>query len=333
MVVSPNPILDTGLALWRSKALLAALDLGLFTALADGPLSAEQLRRRLGLHPRAMPDLADALLAMGLLERSGQGAGATYANTPAAEACLDRREPGYLGNWLAWADARCAAAWSGLAEALRTGAPPPRQAGGGTAALESLAAMEATDALVAPCLKALADGIDARAFETLLDLGGDGGLRACTVAARHPHLHGRTLDRPAATRLAAGRIGRAGLGARLTAEVSDPLTDGWPAADLITLGSLLAEQDLPGKRALLTKAWRALPATGALIVVDHLIDDERRSDSLGLLMSLNRLLSAGEGFHYSAADFSGWASEAGFVRTQRLPLQGPLGALMAWKAG
>lgn len=332
MVVSPNPILDTGLALWRSKALLAALDLGLFTALADGPLNAEQLRRRLGLHPRAMPDLADTLLAMGLLERSGQGAAATYANTPAAEACLDRREPGYLGHWLAWADARSAAAWSGLSEALRTGSPPAQQAGGGTAALESLAAMEASDALVAPSLQALADHIDARPFANLLDLGGDGGLRACTVAARHPHLHGRTLDRPAATRLAAGRIGRAGLGARLVAEVADPLTDPWPAADLITMGSLLAEQDRAGKCALLAKAHRALPAAGALVVVDHLIDDERRGDSLALLMSLNRLLSTGEGFHYSAADFCGWAAEAGFGRCERLPLPGPLGALMAWKA-
>lgn len=332
MLVPPNPILDTGLALWRSKALLAALDLGLFTALADGPLSAEQLRRRLGLHPRAMPDLADALLAMGLLERSGQGAEATYANTPAAEACLDRREPGYLGHWLAWADARSAAAWSGLSEALRTGGPPSRQAGGGTAALESLAAMEAGDALVAPGLQALADQLDARPFATLLDLGGDGGLLACTIAARHPHLRCRTLGRPAAARLAAGRIGRAGLGPRVSAEVCDPLADPWPQADLVTMGSLLAEQNLPGKRALLAKVFRTLPSAGALIVVDHLIDDERRADSLGLLMSLNRLLSAGEGFHYSAADFSGWAAEAGFVRTQRLPLPGTLGALMAWKA-
>lgn len=331
MLPTPNPILDTGLALWRSKALLAALDLGLFTALADGPLSAEQLRQRLGLHPRAMPDLADALLAMGLLERRGQGAGATYANTPAAEACLDRREPGYLGHWLAWADARCAAAWAGLVEALRTGGPPSRQAGDGTAALESLAAMEAGDALAAPGLLALAEGIDAGPFQTLLDLGGDGGLRACTLAARHPHLRGRTIDRPAASRLAAGRIGRAGLGARLAAEVADPCTDRWPAADLITVGSLLAGLGLQGKQALLAKAFRVLPAGGALIVVDHLIDDERRSDSLGLLMSLNRLLTADEGFHYSAADVGGWAAEAGFARCQRLPLPGPLGAVMAWK--
>lgn len=332
MLASSNPILDTGLAPWRSKALLAALELGLFTALADGPLTAEQLRRRLGLHERAMPDLADALLAMGLLERNGTGATATYGNTPAAEACLDRREPGYLGAWLAWADARCAAAWSGLADALRTGGPPPRQAGAGTAALESLMALEARDALVAPSLQALADALDTRPFHTLLDLGGDGGLLACTVAARHRHLRCHTLDRPTPTRVATRRIARAGLSARVTAEVADPIAGPWPAADLITVGALLAEQELQGKQALLAKAWRTLPAAGALIVVDHLIDDERRSSSLALLMSLNRLVSAGRGFHYSAADFSRWAAEAGFVRTERLPLEGPLGALMAWKA-
>lgn len=333
MSVSADPILEAGLALWRAKALLAALDLGLFTALADGPLNAEQLGRRLGVQSRVLPSLADVLLAMGLLERSGQGADATYANAPAAAACLDRREPAYLGHWLAWADARSAAAWCSLPDALRSGCAPARQAGDGTAALESLLAMEAAEALATPSLQALADGLDTRAFSTLLDLGGDGGLLACTLAARHPQLRCHTLDRAPATRVAARRVARAGLASRVTAEVADPLTGPWPPADLVTVGRLLAAQGADGKRALLARAFEMLPDTGALIVVDHLIDDDRRCAGLGMLMSLDRLLSPGAGFHYSAADFSGWAQSAGFVRTQRLALPGPLGALMAWKAG
>lgn len=97
---SPDHILAMGLAFWQSKALLSAVELGLFTALADGPLTAEQLRRRLDLHPRAMPDFADTLLALGLLQREGSGPDAAYANTAATQAFLDRRDPGYIGGWL-----------------------------------------------------------------------------------------------------------------------------------------------------------------------------------------------------------------------------------------
>src|SRR5262245_41501707 len=89
--VSPDAILQLGFAFWGSKALLSAVELGLFTLLADGPLSADAVTSRLALHPRSVTDFLDALVALGQLERHD----GLYANTPAGAQFLDRRKPTY----------------------------------------------------------------------------------------------------------------------------------------------------------------------------------------------------------------------------------------------
>ena len=138
IVPSPDHILDTGVAFWKSKVLLSAVELGVFTALADGSLTGGQLRRRLGLHPRAIPDFTDALVALDLLEREGEGAGATYANTPQTQRYLDAGSPHYLGGFLEMASARLYPFWGDLSEGLRSGRPQNELKHGGTSMFETL---------------------------------------------------------------------------------------------------------------------------------------------------------------------------------------------------
>ena len=118
-IISPDAIMQLGFGFWGSKTLLSAVELGLFTHLADGPLNAEMLRVRMHLHPRSFRDFLDALVALGMLERNGQD----YSNTPAANVFLDRRKPTYVGGMLEMANARLYPFWSSLTEALRTGEP------------------------------------------------------------------------------------------------------------------------------------------------------------------------------------------------------------------
>ncbi|WP_298825734.1 methyltransferase dimerization domain-containing protein [uncultured Piscinibacter sp.] len=77
---SPDAILQTGLGFWASKTLLSAVELGVLTALADGPKTADELCRKLGLQPRALPDCTDALLALGFLKREGHSEQAACRN-------------------------------------------------------------------------------------------------------------------------------------------------------------------------------------------------------------------------------------------------------------
>jgi hypothetical protein len=117
--VSPDAILQLGFGFWGAKTLLSAIEMGLFTELADGPLSGETLVARLKLHRRSARDFLDALVALGMLERHHD----QYVNTPAADVFLDRRKPSYVGGILEMANARLYPFWGALTEALRTGEP------------------------------------------------------------------------------------------------------------------------------------------------------------------------------------------------------------------
>src|SRR5215212_808717 len=103
----PDGIIDLSLAFFGSKALLSAVELGLFTELADGPLDAEPLRQRLGLHPRASRDFFDALVALGMLERVD----GCYRNTAETGLSLDRAKPSYAGGILEMANDRLYPFW------------------------------------------------------------------------------------------------------------------------------------------------------------------------------------------------------------------------------
>jgi hypothetical protein len=337
--LSPDHILDTGLAFWRAKTLLSAVELGLFTALAEGPLTAEQLRERLGLHPRAVPDLPDALLALGLLEREGDGSDAVYANTPETQRFLDRNSPAYVGGMLEMANARLYPFWGRLTEALRTGRAQNETRDGGASMFATLYEdpqrleqfMDAMTGISAGNFTALAERFDFGPFQTLADIGGATGQLASIVSARHPHLRCTTFDLPAVTAIAERRIRERGQGARVQAAPIDFMAEPFPHADVITMGMILHDWNLETKQRLIGKAFDALPEGGCLIVVEHLIDDARRENAFGLLMSLNMLIEFGDAFDYSAADFAGWAAEAGFARTEVIELAGPGRAAVAWK--
>src|SRR5262245_49668558 len=120
---SLDPIMQLGLGFWGSKTLLSAIELGVFTLLAKAPLSADDLGRRLEIHPRSRQDFLDALVSLGMLARDGAGAAAKYRNTPDTDFFLDRDKPSYAGGMLEMANARLYPFWGALTEGLRSGTP------------------------------------------------------------------------------------------------------------------------------------------------------------------------------------------------------------------
>jgi len=116
---TPEGIMQLGLGFWDSKTLLSAVELGLFTELAHGPLDFETLAERFMLHPRSARDFLDSLVALGMLERDGE----RYSNTPETDLFLDQGKPSYVGGLLEMANARLYRFWGSLTEALRTGQP------------------------------------------------------------------------------------------------------------------------------------------------------------------------------------------------------------------
>jgi len=324
--VTPDAIMQLGLAFWGSKTLLSAVELGLFTVLGDGPLDADALTSRLKLHPRSVRDFLDALVSLGQLERND----GFYANTPAGALFLDRRKPTYVGGMLEMANARLYPFWGALTTALRTGEPQNEVRQGrdlfeeiyrNPAILsEFLKAMTGLSLGAARAIAEKFPWVDRRSFA---DIGTAQGGLAVELARAHPHLEGIGFDLPAVRPHFEAYAAQHGLSARLSFHAGDFFTQPLPSADVLIMGHILHDWGLDTKRALIRKAYEALPSGGALIVFDAIIDDDRRSNAFGLLMSLNMLIETREGFDFTGADCAGWLKEAGFAQARLEPLVGP----------
>jgi O-methyltransferase domain/Dimerisation domain len=337
--LSPARIMEVGMAFWSAKVLLSAVELGLFTKLGANALTGRELRTVLDLHRRADPDFFDALVALRFLERDGTGPEARYRNTDETARFLDRRSPQFIGGFLEMANARLYRFWGDLTEGLRTGRPQNEIKHIGEAMFAELYSrperleqfMNAMSGISAGNFRALAEKFDFSRYRTLCDVGGATGQLSVFVAERHPHMQCISADLSEVTRIAERRIAAAGLADRVSARPLDFFSEPLPKADVVTMGMILHDWNLEKKMHLIRAAYEALPADGAFVVVENLIDDERRENAFGLLMSLNMLIEFGDAFDFTAADFFGWCREAGFRRTEVIPLGGPASAGVAYK--
>jgi hypothetical protein len=334
-----SPILQTAFSFWSSKVLLTAVEFGLFTRLGDRKLTAEELGKELELHPRGTYDFFDGLVAMGFLGREGDGAGATYRNTEAGLLYLDAKSPRYVGGILTMLNARLFRFWNDLPTALRTGKPQNEIKHGQKGMFEELYAelprleqfMGAMTGLSRINFEAFATKFDFRPFKSLCDVGGATGLLAIEVARRHSHLACTSFDLPPVEPIARKSIAAAGLTSRVSTASGDFFKDPLPNADVITMGMILHDWNLEKKMHLIRSAHRSLPPGGALVAIEALIDDERRKNVQGLMMSLNMLIEFGDAFDYTGADFRRWCGEVGFRRFDVIHLAGPSSAAIAYK--
>jgi predicted O-methyltransferase YrrM len=335
----PSGILATGFGFWGSKVLLTAVEFGLFTTLGSRRLTGAELGDELGLHPRGVSDFLDALVAMKFLDREGDGPAAKYANTPAGAIYLDRNSPRYVGGIMEMLNARLFKFWHDLPDALRTGKPQNETKHGQKGMFEELYAelprleqfMGAMTGLSRINFEAFADTFEFAKYKSLCDVGGATGLLCIEVARRHPHLKCISFDLPPVEPIARKHIAAAGLAERVATAAGDFFKDPLPKADVVTMGMILHDWNLEKKMHLIRAAYEALPPGGALVAIEALIDDARRENAFGLLMSLNMLMETAGGFDYSGAEFARWCREVGFERVEVMPLAGPTSAAIAIK--
>jgi SAM-dependent methyltransferase len=335
----PTPILHTAFGFWGSKVLLTAVEMGLFTKLGSDALTARQLGEKLGLHARGTFDFFDALVAMKFLARDGDGPEARYRNTPEGAHFLDENSPRYIGGIMTMCNARLFKYWHDLPDGLRTGKAQNEEKHGAKGIFEALYAdlpgleqfMGAMTGLSRINFEAFAEKFDFTPFKTMCDVGGATGLLCIEAAKRHAHLKCISFDLPPVEPIAKKAIRAAGLSDRVTTASGDFFKDPLPRADLITMGMILHDWNLEKKMKLIRAAYDALPPGGAFVVIEALIDDARRENAFGLLMSLNMLIEFGDAFDYSGADFRKWCGEVGFKRFETLHLAGPHSAAIAYK--
>ncbi len=337
--LTPDGILQVGFGFFSSRALLAAVQLGLFSELSGDSLSGDELGQRVGLTHRSRTDLFDGLVALGFLQREGDGESGLYSNSAEAELFLVRSSPHYIGGILEMAAARLYPFWSDLDKALKTGKPQNEVKNTGKSIFEELYAdpeklelfLEGMRGISAGSFAALAEKFDFSQYETLCDIGGATGQLCISVASNHPNIRCRSFDLPPVKPISQKYIDDSGLSDRIEPVDGNFFEDELPKADVITMGMILHDWNLENKKILIKKAYDALPTRGAFIVIENLIDDARRENVFGFMMSLNMLVEFGDAFDFSAADFEGWCREIGFQKFDKIHLAGPCSAAIAYK--
>lgn len=337
--ITPSKIMQIGMGFWASKTLLTAVNMSLFTHLANNPMSGNEIKKKLGLNERSLYDFLDTLVALGFLNRKGLKESAIYSNAVETDLFLDKNKLSYIGGILEMSNNRLYPFWNDLETGLKTGKPQNETKNGGAPIFEAIYADEkklreflhAMGGVQMGNFMMLAEAFDFSNYNSICDIGGSGANLSIHLAKRHHHLKCTSFDLPPVTPVATENIDHLGLSDRVTAVSGDFFVNDFPKADVITMGNILHDWGTEDKLMLITKAFNALPKGGALIVIENIIDDDRKQNAFGLMMSLNMAIETEEGFDFTASDFDGWAKQVGFKSTKVMPLTGPSSAVIAIK--
>jgi acetylserotonin N-methyltransferase len=318
-----------------SKAMFAAVNLGVFDALEEGPQAGRALASELKVDPDALGRLLDACVTLGLLRKQD----GRYANTPAASSYLCSSSPRRMTGYLNYSNDVLWKLWANLEDAVREGTHRWKQTYGWdgpifshffrteAARREFLLGMHGYGLVSSPRVVA---AFDLGCFHQLVDLGGATGHLAVAACKRYPSLQAVVFDLPGAMPLAREIIARSGVADRVTVQSGDFFVDPLPPADLYALGRILHDWSEDKIRTLLRKVYEHLPDGGALLIAEKLIDEDRGGPHSAQLQSLNMLLVT-EGKERTHTEYEALLKEAGFAEVRSFRTQAPLDAVLALK--
>lgn len=318
--ITPEHIMQIGMGFWASKTLLAAIHFRLFTLLAGMPLTAIQIKEKINLHPRSFDDFLDALVSLNFLKRDGNGPSAVYSNAADTDLFLDKNKQTYIGGILEMGNNRLYKFWGDLEEALVTGEPQNEQKySGGDDQFKEMYAdpavmkefLYAMSGIQMGAFASFAGQFDFSKYKTLCDAGGAIGALCVQVAKQHPHMKCTSYDLKEVAPVAKEFIAKSNLEDRVEV-LSGSFFEKIPKADVIVMGNILHDWSAEEKLALIKRAYDSLPKGGALVCIENIIDNDRRTNTFGLLMSLNMLIETKDGKDYTFREFAEWTTSAGF---------------------
>ena len=277
--VSPEPIIRLASGFMAAKHLFAASELGLFEALVGSPTTIDGLAARTGLTRRAARISADAMVALGLLERDGDA----YRNSDTTTTFLAGQTPADLRPLLRFWDTISYPAWSELATALGKG---PTQEIFALNDEQQAVASAGIEAILAGPAAALPKAFDFSRHRRLLDVGGGTGSWSIAVARAYPHLEATVFELPAVADVARTRIADAGLDSRIGVEVGDAMSGALPSGyDVFLLANLVHYWSPEENRALFQRVRRAAGAGSHLLLADFWTDPSHTQPVQAALMA------------------------------------------------
>jgi 3-hydroxy-5-methyl-1-naphthoate 3-O-methyltransferase len=336
--ITPLPLMQLATSFWAFKTLATAVDMDLFTHLSASPMNAPELARWFNIEERPAEMLLTGCAALCLLDKDKDG---RYRNSPLAETFLSRGARYYFGGFVTMLNRRLYSGWDKLPDAVRTNKPttwdPDKQKslfGGADPAMMGTF-WQAMHSLSIFTARAVSEAVDFSGFRNLLDVGGGSGAYDIELCARYPNLSATVYDLPFVTEIAARKVAEAGLNGRIATHPGDFFSDPkFPAGhDVILLSMIMHDWSEADDRAILGKCYEALPANGAVVISELLVNDQKTGPAPAALMSLNMLIETVGGRNYTPAEYRAWLTDAGFrdIRAVWFEAAGANGVVIGYK--
>jgi hypothetical protein len=337
--ITPIPLMQLATAFWAFKTLATAVDMDLFTHLSTSPMDAPETARWFNIDERPAEMLLTGCAGLGLLDKDKQDG--RYRNSPLAETFLARSARYYFGGFVTMLNQRLYSGWDKLPDAMRTNKPttwdPDKQKslfeGADPAMMGTF--WQAMHSLSTFTARALGEVVDFGGFRKLLDVGGGSGAYDIELCRRYPNLSATVYDLPFVTEMGARNVAEAGLSGRVATHPGDFFRDPkFPAGhDVILLSMIMHDWSEADDRAILRKCYEALPAGGAVVISELLVNDDKTGPAPAALMSLNMLIETVGGRNYTPAEYRAWLNDAGFhsIRVVWFEAAGANGAVIGYK--
>ena len=331
----PGPVLDLLSAFRCSKAMFAAVSLGIFDALRMGPKSLPELATELSVNADALERLLEACVGLQFLTWSDN----QYGNTPVAQRYLTSDSPDRFTGYIRYSNDVMWRMWGNLENAIREGTHRWQETYGWDGPLfshffrteeatrEFLMGMHGFGMISSPHI---VSAFDLSRFQRLADLGGATGHLAIAACTRWPQLHAVVFDLPAAVPLAREIVGSSTVANRIEVYSGDFFTDPLPAADLYALGRILHDWSEEKALKLLQLIHAALPAGGGLLIAEKLLADDKSGPRWAQMQNLNMLVCT-EGKERTLGDYERILRQVGFTQVLGQVTPAPLDAVLALK--
>jgi SAM-dependent methyltransferase len=325
--VSPDPILQIASGFMAAKHLFIANEVGLFDQLAAGPATLDDLAQRTGIARRRLRILADAMVVLGLLERTDDH----YKNSPVAATFLSGTTPADLRPFLRFWDRLSYPAWTQFEAVVRTGQ------GLSTPHLsedEQRIYAEGVEAIQAGPAQALPATYDFSRHRRVLDIGGGTGSWLSAIVRRYPGLRATLFELPAVAALARQRLASDPATRHVEVVAGDFFVDPLPQEhDAVLIANVVHLFSPEHNRELLRHTRHAVPPSARLLLVDFWTDPTHTQPPFAALVAGEFLVFTGEGDVYSTEDVGGWLGETGWRPVEHQPVAGPISVIVAEVVG
>jgi len=321
---TPEVFFDLALAFERTAALKAAVELELFTAIAEGATAVEAMAKRCAASERGTRILCDFLTINGLLAKEG----GRYRLTPTAAMFLTKASPAYLGGTLKFlASGNVMRNFDRLADTVRRGTVS--QDGNMVAGEEQELWVNFAKAMVPmmmPAAMGIADLLQVASAGPLrvLDIAAGHGMFGITLAERNTRVEVTAVDWPGVLTVASENAKRAGVADRYRLLLGDAFAVEYGEGyDLALLTNFLHHFDVPTCTSLLRKVGRALKPRGRVAILEFVPNDDRVSPPIPAGFSLMMLAGTPGGDAYTLGELRAMAEDAGFERVAAHSLPTP----------